>query len=88
MGNAKGTSNEYTEGLKAGRRGGCTGGTGMKTIQVCTNCGSSNVMRDAWVAVNDSTDVRTFDDTYCCYVASKIGYEIQTPKELMMYGHS
>lgn len=38
----------------------------MKTIQVCTNCGSSNVMRDAWVAVNDSTDVRTFDDTYCC----------------------
>lgn len=23
-----------------------------------------------------------------CYVASKMGYEIQTPKELIMYGHS
>lgn len=22
-----------------------------------------------------------------CYVASKMGYEIQTPKELMLYGH-
>ena len=52
----------------------------MKTIQVCTNCGSSNVMRDAWVAVNDSTDVRTFDDTYCCYVASKVGTHIEVPE--------
>ena len=37
----------------------------MKTIQACTHCGSGNVMRDAWVAVNDPDDVRTFDDLYC-----------------------
>lgn len=30
--------------------------------------------------VNDSTDVRTFDDTYCCYVASKVGTHIEVPE--------
>lgn len=31
----------------------------------CVNCGSTNVMRDAYVAVNDPEDVRTFDATVC-----------------------
>ena len=34
-------------------------------VYVCTNCGSGNVMRDAWVAVNDPKEVQTFDDLYC-----------------------
>lgn len=34
-------------------------------VHVCTNCGSANVQRDAWVHANDSDNVQTFDDTYC-----------------------
>ena len=37
----------------------------MKTIRVCTTCGSSNVLADAFVHVNNPDDVRTFDDCYC-----------------------
>lgn len=37
----------------------------MKTIYVCTKCGSANVLADAFVHVNDPEDVRTFDDVYC-----------------------
>jgi hypothetical protein len=35
------------------------------TKVVCAKCSGINVMRDAWVNVNDPGDVRTFDDTYC-----------------------
>lgn len=34
-------------------------------IHVCTNCGSANIQRDAWVHLNDPESVRTFDDLYC-----------------------
>ncbi len=37
----------------------------MKTVKICTHCGSGNVMRDAWVPVNDPDNVREFDDLYC-----------------------
>lgn len=37
----------------------------MKTIQVCTNCGSANILIYAFVHANDPDDVRTFDDMYC-----------------------
>jgi hypothetical protein len=37
----------------------------VKTIQVCTTCGSGNVLTDAFVHANDPDDVRTFDDQYC-----------------------
>lgn len=35
------------------------------TTKVCTHCGGSNVFYDAFVGVNDPTDVRTFDATFC-----------------------
>ena len=34
-------------------------------VMICAQCGSANVVRDAFVHVNDPTDVRTLDDTYC-----------------------
>lgn len=37
----------------------------MKTIHVCTTCGSPRVLLDAYVGLNDSDDVRTYDDTFC-----------------------
>ena len=36
----------------------------MKTISVCTHCGSPRVFSDAYAAIN-SDEVRTFDDTFC-----------------------
>ena len=36
----------------------------MKTISVCTHCGSRRVFQDAYAAIN-SDDVRTFDDIFC-----------------------
>ena len=36
----------------------------MKTVSVCTHCGSPRVFHDAYAAIN-SDDVRTFDDTFC-----------------------
>lgn len=35
------------------------------TTNVCSHCGSSHVFYDAWVGVNDPSDVRTFDATFC-----------------------
>ena len=37
----------------------------MKTVQVCTYCGSADVLMDAFVHANNPEDVRTFDDCYC-----------------------
>ncbi len=37
----------------------------MKTVYVCTACGSANVLTDAFVHANDPDDVRTYDDQYC-----------------------
>ena len=34
-------------------------------VWVCTQCGSPDVLNDAWVAVNDPKDVRIFDDLFC-----------------------
>lgn len=35
------------------------------TINLCINCGSDEVFFDAYVGVNDPTDVRTFDAVFC-----------------------
>lgn len=32
---------------------------------VCSECGSSDVWHDAYVAVNDHASVRIFDEVYC-----------------------
>lgn len=37
----------------------------MKKIEVCTVCGSADVLLDAFVHANNPDDVRTFDDRYC-----------------------
>lgn len=37
----------------------------MKSIFVCTACGSPRVYADAWASLNNESDVRTFDDTHC-----------------------
>ena len=37
----------------------------LPKIIVCNTCESKNVFYDAWVAVNDEEDVRTFDDIFC-----------------------
>jgi hypothetical protein len=34
-------------------------------MQYCDKCGSTEVFFDAWVGVNDSTDVRPFQHTHC-----------------------
>ena len=36
-----------------------------RTIKVCRDCGSENLMYDAYVYVNDPSDVRTFDRVVC-----------------------
>ena len=58
----------------------------MKTIQVCTLCGSGNVMRDTWVAVNDLNDVQTFDDLYCENCESSCNtQEVEVPDDFDIY---
>lgn len=34
-------------------------------LLVCSTCGSSDVYYDAYVGVNDPTDVRTFQQAFC-----------------------
>jgi hypothetical protein len=36
-----------------------------KTTYVCTRCGAGDVYSDAWVGINDSTDIITFDQSFC-----------------------
>lgn len=43
----------------------CLASIELKTIKVCTACGSPRVLADAWVGVNDPDNVTTFDDTFC-----------------------
>jgi hypothetical protein len=33
---------------------------------VCKKCGSPELLRDAYVAMNDPSDVRVFEDSYIC----------------------
>lgn len=33
---------------------------------VCKRCGSSELLQDAYVAMNDPSDVRVFEDSYIC----------------------
>ena len=37
----------------------------MKTIYVCTQCGSANIQQDALVHYNDRLNIETFDYLYC-----------------------
>jgi hypothetical protein len=37
----------------------------MKTISVCRYCGSPRVYCDAFVGINDETDVHTYDHEEC-----------------------
>lgn len=36
-----------------------------RTIKVCSTCGSDRVFFDAWVGVNDPSDILTFDTVFC-----------------------
>jgi transcription elongation factor Elf1 len=58
----------------------------VKTIQVCTTCGSGNVLTDAFVHANDPDDVRTFDDQYCenCECSCKT-QEVEVPDDFDVY---
>ena len=58
----------------------------MKTIHVCTHCGSANVLMDAFVHANDPEDVRTFDDQYCekCESSCKTK-EVEVPDDFDIY---
>lgn len=47
----------------------------MKAIKICASCGSANLLWDAFVHVNDETDVRIYDDMYCeCCGITNPGY--------------
>jgi len=35
-------------------------------LWVCKKCGSPELLRDAYVAMNDPLDVRVFEDSYIC----------------------
>lgn len=37
----------------------------MKTITVCNSCGSPRVWFDAFVSINDPTNIQTYDYTHC-----------------------
>ena len=36
-----------------------------RKVHVCTTCGSPRVLNDAFVSVNDPSDIRIMDDTHC-----------------------
>ena len=58
----------------------------MKTIYVCTYCGSANIQQDAWVHYNDRQNVQTFDDLYCenCE-SSRNTKEVEVPDDFDIY---
>lgn len=58
----------------------------MKTIQVCTHCGSANIQQDAWVHLNEPTDIQAFDDLYCedCESSCKTK-EVEVPDDFDIY---
>lgn len=45
------------------------------TAYVCDRCGGSNVFHDAYVGVNDPTDVLTFSATFCLDCEGKCGLQ-------------
>ena len=55
-------------------------------VKVCTNCGSANVQQDAWVHLNEPTDIQTFDDLYCedCESSCKTK-EVEVPDDFNIY---
>lgn len=58
----------------------------MKTIQVCTYCGSGNVLVDAFVHINNPDDVRTYDDCYCENCESSCSTtEVEVPDDFNIY---
>ena len=58
----------------------------MKTIDVCTHCGSADIVQDAWVHYNNREDVSTFDDLYCenCESSCKTN-EVEVPDDFDIY---
>lgn len=58
----------------------------MKTVYVCTRCGSANIQQDALVYYNNREDVHTFDDLYCenCESSCKTK-EVEVPDDFDIY---
>ena len=56
-------------------------------VMICDQCGSANVLYDAFVHVNDPTDVRTFDDTYCedCETSNPGLTEVEVGEDFDIY---
>ena len=55
-------------------------------VQVCSRCGSADLLQDAYVHVNDQSDVRTFDDIVCnsCGGSTK-PEEVEVPYTFNIY---
>ena len=49
-----------------------------KTLYSCPECGSNNVMYDAYVMMNDEDDVRTFDDKVCDDCSAHFNTAVET----------
>jgi hypothetical protein len=45
-------------------------------MSVCATCGSDRVFFDAYVGVNDPTDVRTFDAVFCDDCGTTVGVDV------------
>lgn len=58
-----------------------------KEIDVCFYCGSADLKQDAWVHVNNSEDVSTFDDIYCevCESSVKKVVRVEVPDDFDVY---
>lgn len=55
-----------------------------KKIYSCPECGSSNVMYDAYVMMNDDEDVRTFDDKVCDDCSAHFDTAVETEVDDML----
>lgn len=49
-----------------------------RTIYSCPECGSENVMHDAYVMMNDEDDVRTFDNKICDDCSTSFNQAVET----------
>lgn len=49
-----------------------------KTLYTCPECGSENVMHDAYVMMNDEDDVRIFDDKVCDDCSAHFNTAVET----------
>lgn len=55
----------------------------MNPVYICSTCGSSNIHYDAYVAVNDKSQVHTFDTVDCGDCGGKdIGVDVIDRVEL------